>query len=129
MNRQGRSKAGRAAPGERPALAPRLTLATDLDEASGEPEAAAAAGDDDAAADGAQDAGDASTDNQQELDSEAPATRLVNRAVATPCRRRHTLLRSTNVYMSHYRYHYKVLHQSDAKILRGRYGASSIEAS
>lgn len=71
--------------GERPALA-QLISATDVDEAAEEEDAAEPASDKSAPADTATNADDEPADDQHQVNSEAPATRLVN-VERPPCRR------------------------------------------
>lgn len=80
--------------GERPALA-RLITATDIDDAAIE-DSAEATGDDSAPPDAAAPTDAAPDDDQQQVNAEASATRLVN--VERPSRLRHAHLYSATIY-------------------------------
>lgn len=90
--------------GERPALA-QLITATDVDEAAEEEEedAAEPSSDKSAPADSAANGDDEPADDQHQVNSEAPATRLVN-VERPPCRRPRasitSIISSSNTFLS-----------------------------
>lgn len=89
----------------RPALT-RLITATDVDDAALE-DSAEATGDDSAPADSAAPS-DATPADDQQVNNEAPATRLVN--VERPSRRRYATIFCSEIPSFPFRIHYKVLH-------------------